>query len=162
MFLLSFCLCVCASVGIGYPSICTYCRCTYSRRDYTTLYEYTVKKRFSRPQPGCHFPNSPLPGIIKLSSARESLVSDIPAGDGKIDNLFFTVYNYRVPECLPLRPNWLPPPPLPQVSVSPPGTNWGEDHTRLRVRGRGEPIRTTGKKAWHSVYILYAMYACTL
>ncbi len=54
---------------------------------------YTVKKcyRFSRPQPGCHKPNSPWPGIIKLFEARESLVSDIPAGDGKNYNLFFSV-----------------------------------------------------------------------
>jgi hypothetical protein len=54
---------------------------------------YTVKKnyRFSRPQPGCHLPNSPLTGIIKLFPSRESLDSDILAGDGKIDNLF-TVY----------------------------------------------------------------------
>ncbi len=52
--------------------------------------QYTVKKgqRFSRPQPGCHLPNSPWPGKIKLSTARESLVSDIPAGDGKTANLF--------------------------------------------------------------------------
>ncbi len=28
------------------------------------------------------------PGIMKVFSARESLVSDIPAGDGKIVNLF--------------------------------------------------------------------------
>ncbi len=28
----------------------------------------------------------------KLFLARESLVSDIPAGDGKTANLFFTVY----------------------------------------------------------------------
>ncbi len=34
----------------------------------------------------------PWPGIIKLFPARESLVSDIPAGNGKNDNLFFTVY----------------------------------------------------------------------
>jgi hypothetical protein len=33
---------------------------------------------FSHPQPGCHEPNSPWPGIIKLFPARESLVSDIP------------------------------------------------------------------------------------
>jgi hypothetical protein len=30
-------------------------------------------------------------GIIKLFPARESLVSDIPAGDGKNDNLFLPV-----------------------------------------------------------------------
>ncbi len=34
----------------------------------------------------------PWPGIIKFFPARESLVSDIPAGDGKFDKLFFTVY----------------------------------------------------------------------
>ncbi len=51
---------------------------------------YTVKKglRFSRPQPGCHLPNSPWAGVIKFFPARESLVSDIPAGNGKTDNLF--------------------------------------------------------------------------
>jgi hypothetical protein len=60
--------------------------------------EYTVhcKKgcKFSRPQAeaGCHLPNSPRPGIIKFFPARESLVSDIPAGDGKSYNPFFTVY----------------------------------------------------------------------
>jgi hypothetical protein len=36
------------------------------------------KVAISRPQPGCHLPNS----------------HDIPAGDGKVDN-FFTVYMYR-------------------------------------------------------------------
>jgi hypothetical protein len=51
---------------------------------------YTVRKgyRFSCPQPGCHLPNSPWPGMILLFPARESLVSDIPAGDGKIITLF--------------------------------------------------------------------------
>jgi hypothetical protein len=39
---------------------------------------------------GCHKPNSPWPGKIKLFPARESLVSDIPAGDGKICNLFYS------------------------------------------------------------------------
>jgi hypothetical protein len=44
--------------------------------------------RFSRPQTGCHFPNSPWPGIISLFPAWGNLVSDIPAEDGKISNLF--------------------------------------------------------------------------
>jgi hypothetical protein len=44
--------------------------------------------RFSRPQPGCHLPNSSWQGIIKSFTARESLVRDIPAGDGKMANLF--------------------------------------------------------------------------
>jgi hypothetical protein len=45
----------------------------------------------SRPQPGCHGSNSPWARIIKLFLASESLISDIPAGDGKVVNLF-TVY----------------------------------------------------------------------
>jgi hypothetical protein len=35
-----------------------------------------------------HYPNSPWPGIIEVFPARESLVRDILAGDGKNDNLF--------------------------------------------------------------------------
>jgi hypothetical protein len=36
--------------------------------------------------------NFPWPGINKLVPARDSLVSDIPAGDGNIITLFVTVY----------------------------------------------------------------------
>ncbi len=36
-------------------------------------------------------PNSPWPGLIKLFPQRETLVSDIPAGDGKTANLFYSV-----------------------------------------------------------------------
>ncbi len=44
-------------------------------------------------------------------------------------------------------------PPLSRKQVCPPlGTKGREDNTRLRVRGWGEPIWTTGEKAWHSVY----------
>jgi hypothetical protein len=51
----------------------------------------TVKKGwpFSHPQPGCHLPNSPWSGKIKLLPAREGLVSDTPAGEGKMANRFF-------------------------------------------------------------------------
>jgi hypothetical protein len=54
------------------------------------LVQYTVKKgfRFSRLQPGCHEPNSLWPEIIQQFLARESLDGDIPAGDGKICNIF--------------------------------------------------------------------------
>jgi hypothetical protein len=52
-------------------------------------------ERFSRPQPGCHVTNQTLPGqwpgIIKFFPARENLASDIPVGDGKIANLFYSV-----------------------------------------------------------------------
>jgi hypothetical protein len=34
-------------------------------------------------------------GIMKLFLARESLVSDIPAGDGTITNLFFAVFRHE-------------------------------------------------------------------
>ncbi len=54
----------------------------------TKLPDLTVA--LSRPQPGCHQPNSPSQGITKLFPAGESLVSDIPAGDGKIPNLFYS------------------------------------------------------------------------
>ncbi len=58
----------------------------------------------------------------------------------------------RVPECLSLRPNWLPlPHPPPASKCIPPWIQRG-GNTRLRVRCRGEPIRTTVEKAWHSVY----------
>ncbi len=58
---------------------------------------YTVKKAFqySRSQPGCYLPNS-MGGnndvIYKLFPPRESLVSDIPAGDGNIEKLFYSVW----------------------------------------------------------------------
>ncbi len=57
---------------------------------------YTVKQgsRFSRPQPGCHLPNSPWPGKVKLFPASESLVSDIPVGDGKTVKLFLQCINF--------------------------------------------------------------------
>ncbi len=42
---------------------------------------HTVKKdyQYSRPQPGCHLPNSPWPGIIKLFPARENLLQCSPS-----------------------------------------------------------------------------------
>jgi hypothetical protein len=45
-------------------------------------------------------------------------------------------YAFRVPAgCLSLRPNWLPPPPLPLASVSPRRKQGGGCNTRLRVGG---------------------------
>jgi hypothetical protein len=48
--------------------------------------------RFSYPQPGCHYLNPSWPGITKLFPARERLVCDIPARDGKNYNLFYSEY----------------------------------------------------------------------
>jgi hypothetical protein len=48
-------------------------------------------------------------------------------------------------------PNW-DPHPLTRRLVYPPLLFLGGGHTRLQVRGWGEPIWTTGEKAWHSVY----------
>jgi hypothetical protein len=48
---------------------------------------------FFRRQPGWLLPNSPRSGIIKEIPARESLVSDIPAGDGKTAHLFDSVHD---------------------------------------------------------------------
>ncbi len=47
---------------------------------------------YSRPERGCHLPNSTWPGIVKLFPARESLVSDILAGERKTANLFYSVF----------------------------------------------------------------------
>jgi hypothetical protein len=48
------------------------------------------------PVPSQDVTNQTIPGpvIIKLFPARESLVSDIPAGDGKIDHFFNSVGTY--------------------------------------------------------------------
>jgi hypothetical protein len=55
---------------------------------------YTVNKRLAIfPSPaGMLLTELSLTGIIKLFPVMESLVSDISAGDGKIANLFFTVF----------------------------------------------------------------------
>ncbi len=45
---------------------------------------------------GFHLPNSPWPRFTKLFLARESLVSDIPAGDGK-PLTFFTMKALYIP-----------------------------------------------------------------
>ncbi len=60
------------------------------------------------------------------------------------------VYIPRVPQCLSSRPNWDPPNPQARGTrvfppPPPPGNKVGE-HTRLRVRGWGVPIWTTGEK----------------
>jgi hypothetical protein len=58
---------------------------------------YTVRKgyRFSRPQPGCQKSCSPWQGIIKLFPARESLVIDMPAGDGENRESFLQCSHIR-------------------------------------------------------------------
>jgi hypothetical protein len=49
------------------------------------------------------------------------------------------------------RPNWDPPPPHPEASVSPLRFRGG--HTRLRESGWGVPIRTRGQTLWYSRYV---------
>ncbi len=63
---------------------------------------YFIKKgyRFSCPQPGCHLPKSPRPGIIQFFPAMESLVSDIPAGDRNIDNFFYSINQKFLPKAI--------------------------------------------------------------
>jgi hypothetical protein len=67
--------------------------------DRTGFPRYTVKrvKRFSRSQPSRDVTNLTFPawlGIIKLFTAKENLVSDIPAGSAGAGKslTFFTVY----------------------------------------------------------------------
>jgi hypothetical protein len=50
----------------------------------------------------------------------ESVISE---WEGRGGIIYLVISDYilpKVPECLSIRPNWLPPPPLPQASVSPP------------------------------------------
>jgi len=53
-----------------------------------------------------------------------------------------------------------PPPPLPEASVSPPPWNLMGGNTRLWERVWGEPIWTTGGKAWHSMYSILCDIDC--
>ncbi len=66
---------------------------------------YTLKKgyKFSCSQPGCDLPKISLAGNNLIISGRDSLVSDIPAGDWKTANLFFTVQlsKYLTPNSSP-------------------------------------------------------------
>ncbi len=49
---------------------------------------------------------------------------------------------YRVPECLSLPPNWVPPPPLPQASASPPwNQKGGGGQHSLAGEGAGGDLR---------------------
>jgi hypothetical protein len=60
----------------------------------SSVYVHCKKRLSFFPSPaGMHLPNFPWPGIINLFPSRESLVCDIPAGDGKIIALFYSVVN---------------------------------------------------------------------
>jgi hypothetical protein len=62
------------------------------RRLFRAFIQYTVKKVIDFPIPSRDVTNQILPGrVINLFPARERLVSDISAGDGKIDILFYSV-----------------------------------------------------------------------
>jgi hypothetical protein len=65
--------------------------------------------------------------------------------DGTIEGLYVQYLDYQ--SVCPI--DQIGSPPLPPASVSP---SLEGSNTRLGVRGRGEPILTTGEKAWHSVY----------
>ncbi len=65
-----------------------------------------------------------------------------------VEGLYYSIS--RIPECLSLRPNWLTPSPHIECVPPPLGTKGGGEHS-LAGEGRGEPISTTGEKAWHSV-----------
>ncbi len=72
------------------PSVIVWLQAVYCQKSKP---KYTVKKvsDFPRLYPGCHKPNSPWAGIIKFLPARESFVSDIPAGGRKITYVFYSV-----------------------------------------------------------------------
>ncbi len=73
------------------------------------------------------------------------------------------IYVHRVPECLSLPWNLVPHSlPLKQVHMCLP--HWTQRREEQHfLAGEGEPIGTTGKKAWHSVYyVLLPQYTPTL
>ncbi len=63
-----------------------------------TFYEIStlLKKVSDFPVPSRDVTNQTLPGLdlFQLFLPRESLVSDIPAGDGKISNLFYSAVSF--------------------------------------------------------------------
>ncbi len=75
-----------------------------------------------------------------------------PDSPVRIEGLYSTTYISRVPECLSIRPNWIPQTPLPQASVS---SHWNQKGGGATIAcwwvSGVEPIRTTGEKAWHSI-----------
>ncbi len=75
------------------------CICFHLYTHVVNIQLYTVKKRLAIfPSPaGMSLTKLSLAGIIKLFLSRESLVSDIPAGDGKIAYLFYSVSRSQIP-----------------------------------------------------------------
>ncbi len=79
---------------LGAPHHHTTAVCMLNIMYYTvhTVAVHYNKRLLIFPSPaGGHEQNSRRPGKIKLFQTRESLVSDIPAGNGKIVNLFYSV-----------------------------------------------------------------------
>ncbi len=68
-----------------------------------------------------------------------------PAAEFYLISYHHRVHEYRVPDFLSGRPNWVPPPTLSPVSEPPPpfGSKGGD--TRLRGRRWGDPIPTKGQ-----------------
>jgi hypothetical protein len=52
----------------------------------------------------------------------------------------------RVPQCLSPRPNWVPPPTLPQAGRPFSGTKGGGGHTHPRMRGEGSQFERVEKR----------------
>jgi hypothetical protein len=106
---------------------------------------YTVKKGqpFSCPQPGCHWANSSWLGIIKLFLARQSLFSDIPAGDGKMADLFLQSSIYRIPDFLCCYMIWVE------------RLSGGTGSHFAHERGWRDPNHTATQRLWYSLYNTY-------
>ncbi len=72
-------------------------RTCFTNVDFFINSDYTVKKVSDFPAPSGDVTYPTLPGreIIKLFPSRENLVSGIPAGDGKIVILFYSVLTIK-------------------------------------------------------------------
>jgi len=76
---------------------------------------------------------------------------DLAILDPSIQLRGILVYEHRVPECLSLRRNWIPPPSLTRQASAPPPLDPKGGEYSLAGEGGGGPNRTIGRKDWHSV-----------
>jgi hypothetical protein len=108
-------------------------------------------------------------GIKVLEFKRWSILTEICSLKNSVVNLYSPTPNsnnshfpdtqngrekglvYRVPQCLSLRPNWLPIPLPTSECVSPLGSR-GRGHARWRGRGGRSHFRRPARGLWHSVF----------
>ncbi len=87
--------------------------------------------------------------IIKLKNYLKRTIFDFPSWKGGMEGFFIQYLEHH--SACPLVRNGSTHP-LSRKRMCPPPEPKGGGNTRLRLRRLADPIRTTGEKAWHSVY----------